>query len=285
MGREKERVMACARAVREKTGLVPETAVVLGSGLGAFGERVERPVVLPTADLPGFPASTVAGHRGRLILGELAGAPVVVAQGRVHYYEGYPMADVVLPIRLFWALGARRVILTNAAGGIREDLRSGGLMLLTDHIASFAPSPLAGPNEEEFGPRFPDMTEVYSQRLRALAQEAASETGVPLGEGVYLQTPGPAYETPAEVRLYAALGADAVGMSTACEAVAARHLGMEVCGISCVTNAAAGLGGGPLDHQEVQAAADRLGEDFQRLLLRLLEKLAGGGAESKEGGK
>ena len=194
-------------------------------------------------------------------------------QGRVHYYEGYPMRDVVLPIRVMARLGARRLILTNAAGGIHPDFAAGALMLLTDHISSFIPSPLLGPNEEAFGLRFPDMSEVYSRRLRTVAEEEAGKLGIPLKQGVYLQTTGPNYETPAEIRMFRTLGADAVGMSTACEAMTARHLGLEVCGISCITNLAAGISKAPLSHEEVKATADRVAEDFQALLRAMISRM------------
>ncbi len=273
MGTAFDRVKTCAEAIRKRTDFVPRTAVVLGSGLGAFGDRVEKGISIEYGEIPGFPVSTVPGHRGRFVLGFVGKEPVAVMQGRVHYYEGYSMEDVTLPLRVLRMLGAERLVLTNAAGGIGDGLAAGDLMLLTDHIASFVPSPLIGPNEDAFGPRFPDMTEVYSPRLRELAKRAAAELGIPLKEGVYLQTTGPNYETPAEIRMYRALGAGAVGMSTACEAMTARHMGMEVCGISCITNLAAGLGDRPLSHQEVQEAADRVADSFQRLLSRLLEMM------------
>lgn len=273
MGAVLDRVNSCAEYLRERAGLCPRTAVVLGSGLGAFAERIERAVSVEYREIPGFPVSTVPGHRGRFIFGFLGQEPVAVMQGRVHYYECASMEEVVLPLRVLHALGARRVILTNAAGGMGKGFCPGDLMLLTDHIASFVPSPLLGPNEDALGPRFPDLSEVYSTRLRGLAEKAAQELGIPLRQGVYLQTTGPQYETPAEVRLYRALGADAVGMSTACEAICARHMGMEVCGISCITNLAAGLGKTPLSHQEVQETADRVGAQFQELLEKLLKSL------------
>ncbi len=271
MGAVLGRVEACARAVRERVEQIPRTAVVLGSGLGDFADRVENPVSVEYRDIPGFPVSTVPGHRGRFVFGTVKKAPVAVMQGRVHYYEGYSMEDVVLPVRVLHALGVRQLLLTNAAGGIGEELQAGDLMLLTDHISSFVPSPLLGPNEDGFGPRFPDMTEVYSASLREKVKRAARETGIPMKEGVYLQTTGPQYETPAEIRMFRTLGADAVGMSTVCEAAAAKHMGMEVCGISCITNLAAGLGKGPLSHEEVQKTADRAAESFQRLLQKALE--------------
>ena len=225
---QQERVARCVAAIREKTGFAPRTALILGSGLGAFGERLRLEAAVEYKDLPGFPVSTVPGHQGRFLFGFAGEEPVVAMQGRVHYYEGYPMEDVVLPTRVMAALGAQRLVLTNAAGGIGPDLAPG-----------------IGPSEEAFGPRFPDMTAVYSPRLREKALAAAERRNIPLKQGVYLQTTGPQYETPAEIRMFAALGANAVGMSTACEAIAARHLGLEVCGISCVTNLAAGLEGSP----------------------------------------
>lgn len=270
---QQERVAHCVAAIREKTGFAPRTALILGSGLGAFGERLRLEAAVEYKDLPGFPVSTVPGHQGRFLLGFVGEEPVVAMQGRVHYYEGYPMEDVVLPTRVMAALGAQRLVLTNAAGGIGPDLAPGDLMLLTDHIASFVPSPLIGSNEEAFGPRFPDMTAVYSPRLREKALAAAERRNIPLKQGVYLQTTGPQYETPAEIRMFAALGANAVGMSTACEAIAARHLGLEVCGISCVTNLAAGLGGEPLSHAEVQETADRVAQQFQDLVWELLSTI------------
>lgn len=266
-----ERVERCAEAVRKRVSFTPRTALVLGSGLGAFGDLVEQAQTVAYKDIEGFPVSTVPGHAGRFIFGYVGQEPVVVMQGRVHYYEGYSMEDVVLPLRVMHALGAGRLVLTNAAGGIGSQLEAGDLMLLTDHIACFVPSPLIGPNEDALGTRFPDLSQVYSPSLGEKAKKAAAELHIPLKEGVYLQTTGPNYETPAEIKLYKALGADAVGMSTACEAIAARHLGMEVCGLSCITNLAAGLGGKPLSHQEVQEVADRSADRFQRLVYRLIE--------------
>lgn len=268
-----EQIGRCVNRIREFTDFVPETAIVLGSGLGAFADKIENAVSVDYNELPDFPVSTVAGHRGRFVFGYVEGRPVAVMQGRVHFYEGYKMQDVVLPIRVLHALGARRLVLTNAAGGIRPNLASGSLMLITDHISSFVASPLLGPNDSELGERFPDMSEVYSLKLREKAQAAAEKLGIQLKEGVYLQTTGPNYETPAEVRLYGALGADAVGMSTACEAMAAKHMGMEICGISCITNAAAGVSDKPLSHAEVQETADRIGGQFQSLLWNLISSL------------
>ena len=266
-----ERIERCVGAIREKTDLVPEFGVVLGSGLGAFAEKVQNAVAIPFSELPGFPVSTVPGHAGRFVLGFVGKTPVAVLQGRVHYYEGYSMEDVLLPVRVLGKLGAKNLLLTNAAGGIGDGFAAGDLMLITDHIASFMPSALRGENEDALGPRFPDMSAVYDPGLRGRMEQAAQSLQIPLQRGVYLQTPGPNYETPAEVRMYRALGADAVGMSTAVEAVAARHMGMKVCGVSCITNLAAGLSQTPLSHEEVQAAADAAGERFRRLLQEFLE--------------
>ena len=273
MGNVLDRVRRCADANREKTSFTPRTALILGSGLGGFGERLSLEAVVEYSEIPGFPISTVPGHQGRFLFGYVGQEPVVVMQGRVHYYEGYPMEDVVLPTRVMAQLGAKRLVLTNAAGGIGSQLEAGDLMLLTDHIASFVPSPLIGPNEDQFGTRFPDMTEVYSLRLREKALAAAQKLGIRLKQGVYLQTTGPQYETPSEIRMYQALGAHAVGMSTACEAMVARHMGMEVCGISCVTNLAAGLSDKALSHEEVQETADRVAQSFQSLVWELLSTI------------
>lgn len=265
-----ERLQACVAAIRQKTGFAPRSALVLGSGLGGFGERLSLQAAVDYRDIPGFPVSTVPGHQGRFLFGYVGQEPVVAMQGRVHFYEGYSMEDVVLPIRVMGLLGARRLLLTNAAGGIGPGLEPGDLMLLTDHIACFVPSPLLGPNVEELGPRFPDMSQVYTPSLREKALAAAQRLDVPLKQGVYVQASGPQYESPAEIRMFRAMGANAVGMSTACEAIAARHMGLEVCGVSCVTNLAAGLGGKPLSHQEVQEVADRVSQRFQSLVWELL---------------
>ena len=273
MGKVMERIEGCVRDIRKHTDFVPRAALVLGSGLGGFAEKIRLVAQVEYSGIQGFPVSTVPGHRGRFLFGYVGETPVAVMQGRVHYYEGSPMEPGALPIRGLGARGAKELFLTNAAGGIAPELASGSLMLLTDHITTFVPSPLIGPNEEELGPRFPDMTEVYSLRLREKAKEAAGKRGIALQEGVYVQCTGPNYETPAEIRMFKALGAGAVGMSTACEAMVARHMGLEVCGISCVTNLAAGLGGKALSHEEVQEIADRVSGDFQGLLWDLLANL------------
>ena len=269
MHKEMERIQAAAAAVRRRADFVPEAAVVLGSGLGGFADMVRQEAVIPYGEIPGFPVSTAPGHAGRLVLGWVESTPVAVMQGRVHLYEGYDPAEVVRPIRLMGALGAQSLILTNASGGIGEGLEAGSLMLLTDHISCFVPSPLRGENLDSLGPRFPDMSQVYDRDLRARAQAAAERTGVPLLEGVYLQFPGPNFETPAEIRAFARLGADAVGMSTVVEAIAARHMGLRVCGISCVANRAAGLSGSPLSGEEVIEVANRTAPRFRQLLWNL----------------
>ena len=217
-------------------------------------------------DMEGFPRSTVEGHKGRFVFGYVGEVPVVCMQGRVHYYEGYAMSDVVLPIRLMRLMGAETLFLTNAAGGINMDYRPGDLMLIRDHIAQMVPSPLIGPNLDSLGPRFCDMTDTYDAEYRAILRETAGKAGIPLQEGVYIQFSGPQYETPAEIRMARTLGADAAGMSTACEAIAAHHAGMRVCGISCITNMAAGVTGEKLSHEEVQETADRTAEQFQKLV-------------------
>lgn len=273
MGKVVQRIEGCVEDIRRRTDFAPRAALVLGSGLGGFADKLRVEAEISYKEIGGFPVSTVPGHRGRYLFGFVGDTPVAVMQGRVHYYEGYPMEDVVLPIRVLGALGVKELFLTNAAGGISSDLASGSLMLLTDHISTFVPSPLVGPNEDGLGPRFPDMTEVYSRRLQGLARQAAKAKGIDLKEGVYVQCTGPNYETPAEIRMLGALGAGAVGMSTACEAMAARHMGLEVCGISCVTNLAAGLGGKALSHEEVQEIANRVSGEFQGLLWELLRSL------------
>lgn len=250
----------------------PAVAVVLGSGLGNYAKSryVAPEFELRYADIPEFPVSTVPGHAGKFIFGSIAGIPAVLMQGRVHMYEGYSAADTVLPIRVLRMLGARLLILTNAAGGINPAFRPGDFMLIRDHISSFVPSPLRGANLDELGERFTDMTEVYSRDLIGAAKEAGTSLGIALQEGVYLQAAGPQYETPAEIRMMFLLGADAVGMSTVCEAIAARHMGMRVCGISCITNMAAGLHKKALSHAEVQKAADEAEQRFQQLMTAFL---------------
>ena len=259
------------RAVREVTNFTPEIGIVLGSGLGDFARLVDRKAEVSYASLPGFPVSTVAGHAGKLIFGYVRAVPVVVMQGRVHYYEGYSMNEVVAPIRLMGLLGAKKLLLTNAAGGVNTSFTLGDLMLVTDHISAFVPSPLRGENPQELGPRFPDMSRVYDAEMGRAVLEAGEKLGEPLQQGVYLQWQGPNYETPAEIRMFRTLGADAVGMSTVCEAIAARHMGLRVCAVSCITNMACGILPQPLSHEEVQQTADRVKDKFQALVLESLE--------------
>jgi purine-nucleoside phosphorylase len=260
----------------------PRIGIVLGSGLGAVADAVTEPVVMPYSQIPHFPQSTVEGHSGRIVAGLLGGVPVAVMQGRVHFYEGYSPLEVTFPMRVLGALGLRAVVLTNAAGGIQEGYRVGQLVALSDHINLMGWNPLVGPNESRFaarpgtglgfpvfGLRFPDMTEAYSKRLRALAQEAAKDEDFALAEGVYLAVSGPSYETPAEIRAFRTLGATLVGMSTVPETIVARHMGIEVLGISCVTNLAAGLGAKPLSQQEVI----EIGHQVEHRLAGLLERL------------
>jgi purine-nucleoside phosphorylase len=276
-----DQVAEAASFLKAKLGpLVPHIGIVLGSGLGAVADAVLSPVIVPYAEIPHFPQSTVEGHSGRIVAGLVAGTPVVVMQGRIHFYEGYSAGQVTFPMRVLGALGLRAVILTNAAGGIAEHYQIGQFVALADHINLMGFNPLAGANEPRFGfqpgsgLRFTDMTESYSRRLRALAQEAATAEGFPLDEGVYLAVPGPSFETPAEIRAFRALGATLVGMSTVPETIVARHMGIEVLGISCVTNLAAGLGPKPLSHEEVFAAGRLVEYRLALLFERLLPKMA-----------
>lgn len=269
----KNKLQTCLASIREKTDFKPEIALILGSGLGDYADGIQIETTVDYSEIEGFPVSTVTGHKGRFVFGYVGEVPVVIMQGRVHYYEGYPMTDVVLPTRLMGLLGAKKLILTNAAGGINEHFRPGDFMMITDHISTGVPSPLIGPNLEELGPRFPDMSEVYSRRIQDVIREAASDCGISLREGVYVQLTGPNYETPAEVKMCKIWGGDAVGMSTACEAVAARHMGMEIGGISCITNLAAGISKEKLDHKEVQETADRVSKDFKRLVTKIIETM------------
>lgn len=261
-----EKLLGCYKQVRKITEFEPKVALVLGSGLGGFGDCIDVIETIEYSSIEGFPVSTVSGHQGRFLLGYVDNVPVIAMQGRIHYYEGYKMTDVVLPVRLMCMLGAKKLILTNAAGGINTTFVPGTLMALTDHITSFVPSPLIGPNIDELGLRFPDMTEVYDKELRSILLKTAEEHNIPLKQGVYVQFTGPAYETPAEIRAARIYGADAVGMSTAVEAMAARHMGVRVCAVSCISNMAAGLNKAPLTHEEVKETADRVSAQFQTLI-------------------
>jgi purine-nucleoside phosphorylase len=269
-----QKLMTCLSSVKQKIDFKPEVALVLGSGLGDYADGIKVEDTMEYAEIDGFPVSTVKGHKGRFVFGYVGETPVVIMQGRVHYYEGYPMSDVVLPTRLMGLLGAKKLLLTNAAGGVNETFKPGDFMMITDHITTGVPSPLIGPNIEELGTRFPDMSEVYSNRLKGVVRECAADCGIDLKEGVYVQFTGPSYETPAEIRLARSWGADAVGMSTACEAMAARHMGLEVCGISCITNLAAGLSRQELNHKEVQETADRVAKSFKELVTKIVTNMA-----------
>lgn len=266
MNQEYEKLRKCYESVREKTDFQPKIALVLGSGLGGFAETIKIEKTIDYHEIKGFPVSTIPGHRGRFVFGYVGEIPVVIMQGRVHYYEGYSIQDVVLPVRLMKMMGAEVLFLTNAAGGVNDGFHAGELMLIKDHIASFVPSPLIGENISELGVRFPDMSNIYDRELQELIRMTAKKLEIPLREGVYLQLTGPAYESPAEVRMCRLLGADAVGMSTACEAVAANHMQMKICGISCISNLACGMTERPLSHTEVQEAADRVAPRFQKLV-------------------
>ncbi len=269
-----EKLIRCYESVRKKTDFRPETALVLGSGLGDYADTIRIEAELPYGEIEGFPVSTAPGHDGRFLFGYVGERPVVCMKGRVHYYEGYPISDVVLPVRLMRLLGAKILFLTNASGGVNPAFEAGDLMLMTDHIACFVPNPLIGSNEERLGVRFPDMSEIYDRDLQGIIRSCAREAQIPLREGVYLQLTGPSYESPAEVRMLRTLGADAVGMSTAVEAIAANHMGMKICGISCVCNPAAGLTPEPLTHEEVQEAANRAAPLFTKLVTASILKFA-----------
>lgn len=261
-----EKLLKCYEGVQAKINFKPEIALVLGSGLGDYGDSIQIVEILDYHDIEGFPVSTVPGHKGRFIFGYVNDVPVVCMQGRVHYYEGYPMSDVVLPIRLMKMMGAKVLFLTNAAGGLNYAFEAGDFMMITDHIMNFVPSPLIGPNVDELGVRFPDMSEVYKKDLQEIIRNTAKELGIKLQEGVYIQLTGPNFETPQEVRMCRILGADAAGMSTAAEAVAANHMGMKVCGISCISNLGCGMSEQPLSHEEVQETADRVAGQFKELI-------------------
>ena len=266
MNEDYKKLINCRDVVTSKTSFKPKVALVLGSGLGGYASEIDVDTTVDYKEIPGFPVSTVPGHQGRFVFGYVREVPVVIMQGRVHYYEGYPMSDVVLPIRLMGLLGAETLFLTNAVGGINPAFSAGDFMLIIDHVLYSVPSPLIGANIEELGTRFPDMSNVYSEDLRSKIRAAAKVQDIKLREGVYIQFSGPSFETPAEIRACAALGADVVGMSTACEAVAANHMGLKVCGISCVANLAAGISKTQLTHEEVQEMADKAAPKFKALV-------------------
>ena len=268
-----EKLKYCYDQIRNITDFKPEIALILGSGLGDFAEGIDIKASIEYSSIDKFPVSTVSGHKGRFVFGYSDGKPIVIMQGRVHYYEGYSMEDVVLPTRLMGMLSAKTLILTNAAGGINTSFTPGTLMMIKDHISSFVPSPLVGPNVDELGTRFPDMSKIYTPKLQEKILSAAAKIGIDVKSGVYLQTTGPNFESPAEIRMYRTLGADAVGMSTACEAIAARHMGMDICGISCISNLAAGMSDTPLTHEEVKETADRVSREFKLLVKTLISEI------------
>lgn len=272
MSKRYERLEKCYKCFKEKIDFIPDVALVLGSGLGDYADGIKQEAVLDYKDIEGFPVSTVAGHKGRFVFGYVGDVKVVVMQGRVHYYEGYSMEDVVLPIRLMKLMGAKVLFLTNAAGGVNYDYHAGDFMLISDQIC-MAPSPLIGENVDELGSRFPDMSNIYDRDLREVVRNAAKDLGIPLQEGVYIQLTGPNYESPAEIRMVRTLGADAVGMSTACEAIAANHCGLKTVGISCISNLACGITDKPLTHKEVQETADRVAPLFKKLITESVIRL------------
>jgi len=265
-----ERAEHATRIIRSRISVEPRIALVLGSGLGGFADDFDEAVAIPYEDIPGFVRSTAQGHAGRLVIGKVDSIPVVAMQGRVHYYEGYSLEEVTFPVRVFNLLGIKTLVLTNAAGGINVQLTQGALMMISDHVNLMGVNPLRGPNDERFGPRFPDMSAVYSPELQELVIEEARAINVEVRRGVYGALSGPSYETPAEIHMLRNLGADAVGMSTVPEAIVARHMGIEVLGISCITNMAAGISDAPINHEEVMATGIRVRATFTELLQRVI---------------
>ncbi|HHV99266.1 MAG TPA: purine-nucleoside phosphorylase [Clostridiaceae bacterium] len=266
-----DRIKEAASYIKSKLNNKPQVAIILGSGLGPFADQIENAVVIDYKDIPGFPVSTVEGHAGKLVCGTISGKNVLAMKGRFHYYEGYEISQVVFHIRVFKMLGINDILVTNAAGGINTEFTPGDLMLITDHISFFAPSPLRGANIDEFGPRFPDMCEAYSKKLISIAENVAWKLNINIKKGVYAFAQGPMFETPAEIRALRILGADAVGMSTVPEVITARHAGMRVLGISCITNMAAGILDQPLNHEEVMITAKNVENNFSTLVKSIIE--------------
>lgn len=273
MSLEFKRIEKITNYIRTITDFKPKIALILGSGLGALANEIEIVAKISYSSLPDFPVSTVPGHAGQFVLGYIEKAPVIIMQGRVHYYEGYPIKDVVLPIRVMKMLGAEILFLTNAAGGINPDFSAGNLMLIKDHISNFVPSPLIGENIDELGTRFPDMSHIYTPELQDIVKNVASNANIELKNGIYIQLTGPNFETPSEIKMCRTLGADAVGMSTACEAMTASHMKMKVVGISVISNMAAGISPVPLTHEEVQETADKTAPIFKTLIRKSIEKI------------
>ena len=269
-----EKLMNCYECYKKKIDFTPKIALTLGSGLGKYADTIDVRAELPYSEIDGFPVSTVPGHAGKFIFGYVGKVPVVLMQGRVHYYEGYPISDIVLPARLMKLMGAQILFLTNASGGINPDFHAGALMMIKDHISCFAPNPLVGPNIDELGTRFPDMTDVYKKNLQDIIKSTAKKNDIELFEGVYAQLTGPSFESPAEIRMLKTMGVDAVGMSTVVEAIAANHMGMKVCGISCISNLAAGMNKKPLTHAEVQEAANAAEPKFTKLVTESIISMA-----------
>ena len=281
MSKVYEMVERCYESIKDRLPFQPQVALILGSGLGDYGDHIEVVSTLDYHDIEGFPVSTVSGHKGRFLFGYVGKVPVVCMQGRVHYYEGYPIQQVVLPTSLMRRMGAEVLFLTNAAGSVNFDYEAGDFMMITDQISNMVPSPLIGENADELGVRFPDMSEIYDKDLRELIRATAKEIGVNLREGVYMQLTGPNFETPAEVRMCRILGADACGMSTACEAIAANHMGMKICGISCISNLGCGMSDEPLSDEDVKITANRVAPLFRALVTGTIEKIGALLAEQK----
>ena len=268
-----ERAEHAARIIRARISSQPRIAVVLGSGLGAFADDFEEPITIPYQEIPGFGRSTAVGHAGELVIGKIDQVPLLAMKGRLHYYEGYSLEEVTFPVRALKLLGLKTIILTNASGGVNVQFNPGTLMVITDHLNLMGDNPLRGPNDERFGPRFPDMSAVYSPALQEIVMEEAREMGIDIRRGVYAALTGPSYETPAEIHLMRNCGADAVGMSTVPEAIVARHMDLEVLGISCVTNLAAGVTDEPISHEDVMATGNRVSATFTQFLRRVVVRL------------